>query len=55
MNLVRLAMLAVVACLAFVSLRNRYDLATSIVIVAAGGLLVARLLARLAARRRNSA
>ena len=55
MNVVRLAMLAVVAALAFVSLRNRYDLTTSIIIVAAAGLLVARLLARVAARRRRSA
>ena len=54
MNLVRLAMLAVVAALAFVSLRNRYDLTTSIIIVAAAGLLVARLFARFAARRRRA-
>ena len=55
MRAARLAMLAVVAALAFVSLRNRYDLVTSVVIVAAGVLLVARLLARFAARRRRAA
>ena len=53
MNVVRLALVAVVAVLAFFSLRGRYDAPTSVIIVAAVGLLTARLLARIAARRRR--
>jgi FtsH-binding integral membrane protein len=52
---VRFALVGVVAVLAFLALRDRYDLTTSIIIVAAAGLLVARLVARFAARRRRSA
>lgn len=54
MKAVRFALVAVAAVLAFLALRNRYDLTTSIIIVAAAGLLVARLLARFAARRRRA-
>jgi uncharacterized YccA/Bax inhibitor family protein len=54
MNVVRLALVVVAAVAAFLYVRGRYDVTTSIIIVAAVGLLVARLLARFAARRRRA-
>jgi hypothetical protein len=49
----RLALVAVAAVAAFLYLRGRYDLTTSIIIVAAAGLLVSRFLTRMARRRRR--